>query len=133
MKVVKWIPVALSFALFLFIALISSGGEQERYDAADYLRYMVFFPGITLCLYLAFSLYPARTWSQFFIAVFLCLPALIAVHYVVSVINAHTRGAYWWWQLLEIALTYLAWAKTGKRWSRGSRSLPPVRSKHGAS
>ncbi|WP_152237598.1 hypothetical protein [Xanthomonas sp. LMG 12460] len=132
MKTIKWIVVILSLFVFFAISLNTFFANKHLiydYSAGDYLRYLLFFPGITLCLYLAFSLYKASTWSQFFVTVFLCLPALIAVHFVVSVMNAHTGGAYWWWQVLEVAVTYLAWSRTGKRWSK---SLLSDRAKHSA-
>ncbi|MBB6368485.1 hypothetical protein FHR56_003664 [Xanthomonas sacchari] len=132
MKIFKWALMLLSFLAFSLIALNTLFANKHllnSYSAGDYFRYLFFFPGITLCLYLAFSLYKASMWSHFFVAVFLCLPALIAVHFVVSVMNAHTGGAYWWWQVLEIAVTYLAWSRTGKRWSK---SLLSDRAKHSA-
>ncbi|WP_371181015.1 hypothetical protein [Xanthomonas sacchari] len=127
MSILKWILLALSFLLFFIISLDSFFANRHLFNNAaigDYFRYLIFFPGITLCLYLAFSLSKAQTWSQFVIAVFLCLPALIFLHFVVSVMNAHTGGAYWWWQVLEIVATYFTWSRTGKRWSKVSSSNP---------
>lgn len=125
MNILKWIPVALSFLLFFIIGLDSFFANRHLFNSApigDYFRYLIFFPGITLCFYLAFSLSKAQTWSHFVIAVFLCLPALIFLHFVVSVMNAHTGGAYWWWQVLEIVATYFMWSRTGKRWSKAPLS-----------
>ncbi|MCW0377540.1 hypothetical protein NG831_21580 [Xanthomonas sacchari] len=120
MKFIKWVPVFMSFALFFLAGLNTFFANRhllDQYDAGDYLRYLIFFPGITLCVYLASAIRAARTWPHFFVAVFLAAPALIAIHFVVSVMNAHAGNAYWGWQLLEIGMTYLAWAKTGKHWS----------------
>lgn len=136
MKIIKWVVVILSFFVFSVISLNTFFANKHLirdYSAGDYLRYLIFFPGITLCLYLAFSLHKARTWSEFFIAVFLCLPALIAVHFVVSVMNAHTGGTYWWWQVLEIVVTYVAWSRTGKRWPKPLRSDGTERPTNGIS
>ncbi|WP_279362072.1 hypothetical protein [Xanthomonas sacchari] len=127
MKFFRWLVAVLSFAVFFLVSLNTFSANKHllsSYNGGDYLRYFIFFPGITLCLYLAFSLHKAQTWSHFVIAVFLCLPALIFLHFVVSVMNAHTGGAYWWWQVLEIVATYFTWSRTGKRWSKVSLSNP---------
>ncbi|MFC6840037.1 hypothetical protein ACFQGW_09535 [Xanthomonas theicola] len=124
MKIAKWIVILLSFGVALGLAYTTIGANQHLIDSGVgvswYVRYVIFLPGATLCAYLLASLVAASRWSHFVVAVFLLLPALIMLHFVVSVMNAHTGNVYWGWQILEIALTYFAWTRTGKCWSKSA-------------
>lgn len=131
MKNTKLVVIILAFVVAFGIGYDTVGANQnliaKGVDLSWYLRYVFFFPGATMCAYLFASLTAARRWGHIAAATLLVLPILVTIHFIVSVMNAHTGLVYWIIQVIEVALTYLAWAFTGKRW-KATRSAPSPRS-----